>query len=712
MDELNLYTTRYNIDIELDERVGRIVLTDNYTGVRFADSDYRYSAVVECGGHISRLEGLWSPHIDEELPDRGGRIVTVTGLLGAGTPGPRIKVRHRFYIPEDGEFFEERIHIINESDAPVSLRGYRFAFRKRLERPEEFGGPGIDIEHYRLIALPFRLQPDGKKHDYPLDDIYHGRYQCSDYVNPTRVTKELVDRGRARSEGWAWTDGENGLLAIKYNPDMIEYSMLETEIGPPMLLGKLAPEASSPAGECFGEESLPKDPPARYLNFGGAAPSLYDEPFEATKLGPAMQVGFGLTHYLFYEGLWRQGSYLFRDYMSALGHGLPDGYDPPVTWSVSTSARTIDDVAQEACRAAEIGCEAVHLGSMWETCEGATRWDEERLGEPGAFVQRMEQDYGLKVGLRVIGRSYCDEFAGMYRRTFDGNTGYYSAYSEKPWYEPCISCDALREEKRARILAVADAGASFMVFDEFDWRGPCFDGKHGHKVPTTPGMHSKAVALLIREVRQRHPNLLIEAHDPVWPWGVRYLPIYYLHDAGRTFDEAWAFELSANSLEHLLSGRALSLFYYRLGYDLPLYLQINMDADNDNCLAFWWYASTVRHLGISGGRGNPERFAAYKRALAEYMSMKELYVAGRFYAFDELTHFHVLPEQGRCVMNAFNLTDTPISRTIDVRLADLELMEEVGVDGAPFEMTGGKLTLELGIPPFSPLVVRMEAKPG
>lgn len=682
MDELKLRTTRYKLDIELGERVGRITLTDNYTGVTFADSDYRYSAVVECAGHISRLEGLFNPEVDEELPERGGKIVTITGLLGGSDSGLKIKVRHRLYVPEDSEFFEERIHLINETDAHISLRGYRFAFRKRLARPEEFGGPGIDVERYRLIALPFRLQPDGKKHDYPLDDIYHGRYQCSEYMNPTRVTKEVVDRGRARSEGWAWTDGENGLLAIKYNPEMIEYSILETE---------------SLDGET-------------YLNFGGAAPSLYDEPFEAAKLGPGMQVGFGLTRYVFYEGLWRRGSYLFRDYMSGLGHGLPDNYDPPVTWSVPAAARTIEDVEREAGRAAEIGCQALHLGSMWETCEGATKWDEERLGEPGEFVRRIAEDYGLKVGLRIIGRSYCDEFPGLYRRTYDGNTGYYSAYSEKPSYEPCVSCEECRQEKLQRILAVADAGPSFLVFDEFDWRGPCFDGKHGHRVPTTPGTHAQAVAMLIQGVRAKHPEMLIEAHDPVWPWGVRYLPMYYLHDAGRTFDEGWAFELSRNPIEHIMSGRALSLFYYRLGYDLPLYLQINMDADNDSCLAFWWYASTVRHLGISGGRGNLERFAAYKRAMGEYMSMRDLYVSGRFYAPDELTHFHVLPEQNRCVMNAFNLTDTPISRTIDVRLSDLELMEEVDVAGTPFEMTRGKLTLKLEIPPFSPLVVRMAAK--
>lgn len=682
MQELKLNTTRYRLEIDLGERVGRAVLTDAYSGVLYADGEYRYSAVVECAGHIRRLEGLWNPTVEEELPDRGGRIVTIVGLLGQPGSGPRIELQHRFYIPDESEFFEELIQLQNLGDELVSLRGYRFAFRKFLEPPKEYGGIGIDVEDYRLIALPFRLQPDGKKHDYQLDDVYHGRYQCSEYANPTRVTKEVVDRGRARSEGWAWTDGENGLLTIKYNPDMIEFSMLETE----HVDGKV------------------------YLNFGGAAPSLYDEPFEAAKLSPRLEVAFGVTHYLLYEGLWRRGAYLFRDYMSGLGHGLPDNYDPPVTWTLSPGAHSAEEIEREAALASEIGCESLYLGSEWESCEGDTRWDEDRLGDAGEFVRRMNAEYGLKVGMKVVGRSYCDDYPGLYRRTFDGNTGYYTPYSDRPFYEPCISCPECRAEQLRRILTLADAGASFMVFDEFDWRGPCFDGKHGHKVPTTPGTHAQSLALLIAGLREKHPEMLIEAHDPVWPWGVRYLPAYFLHDAGRTFDEGWAFELSRNPIEHLMSGRALSLFYYRLGYDLPLYLQINMDADNDNCLAFWWYASTVRHLGISGGRGDERRFAAYKRAMGEYMSMKDLYTCGEFHALDELTHFHVLADSGKCVLNAFNLTDTPISRRIEVRVSELGLMEDVDVHGAPFEMIGGKLALELDIPPFSSLVVKMGAK--
>ena len=58
----------------------------------------------------------------------------------------------------------------------------------------------------------------------------------------------------------------------------------------------------------------------------------------------------------------------------------------------------------------------------------------------------------------------------------------------------------------------------------------------------------------------------------------------------------------AAGLKDLLSGKALCLYYYNLACDIPLYDHITMEDDNDAGLSFWWYASTVRHLGISDGR--------------------------------------------------------------------------------------------------------------
>ncbi|MGB9619229.1 MAG: hypothetical protein ACPL7K_02315, partial [Armatimonadota bacterium] len=90
-----------------------------------------------------------------------------------------------------------------------------------------------------------------------------------------------------------------------------------------------------------------------------------------------------------------------------------------------------------------------------------------------------------------------------------------------------------------------------------------------------------------------------------------------------------------------------------------------------------------------------------------YRSLKDLYTRGTFYGPDEMTHIHVLPEEGRCVLNAFNLTDTPVWREVEIRLNDLGLLENVRVEGAPHHIVGGKLVLQLDIPPFSPALVKM-----
>ncbi|MCX8053779.1 MAG: hypothetical protein N3B12_08215 [Armatimonadetes bacterium] len=700
-------TNRYRLDIEIEDKVGRVILTDRYSGVIFADSEYRYSAFAEKRGQIVRLEGLWEPRIIVEPWRRGGSRITISGVLGEKGANADVGVRHRLYIPEDQDFLEERLVLRNLGSDNVIMRGYRFGFRKKLDRPRKYGGPGIDIENYRIIAIPFRLQPDGKKHDYPLDEIYHGRFECSTFHNPARLVQEVVDQGRGRSEAWAWTDGENGLLIIKHNPDAIEFSMLDTERITPS--NHLTDEAQAE--------------PEVYLTFGGAAPSLYNEPIQARVLAPSAEFPFGKTRYQFYEGLWREGAYLFREFMAGLGHGVPEDYDPSIHWSshydIGRHHNNPYALAEnynpemleiEATKARDAGCDLLYLGPGWEVCEGNTTWDEARLGDPSQFVRRMKDDFGLKVGLRTIGRSYCDDWPGMYRRRYDGSTGFYAPYASKPFHEPCFCSQAYQEEKLRRIMKLADAGMSFIMLDEFDWRGPCHDPTHGHSVPTTPDMHARAVAELARKIHEKHPDIVIEMHDPIWPWGARYLPVYYLHDQEGSFNEVWGFEFVMNPLDDLLSGKALSLFYYNLAYSLPLYLHINMANDNDACLAFWWYASTVRHLGIGGKQGNEARFAAYRDAMARYRSLKALYTRGVFYGPDELTHIHVLPEEGECVVNAFNLTDTPVSREVEIRLNDLGLLEDVRVEGAPYRTVGGKLVLELEIPPFSPIVATMLRK--
>ena len=292
-----------------------------------------------------------------------------------------------------------------------------------------------------------------------------------------------------------------------------------------------------------------------------------------------------------------------------------------------------------------------------------------------------------------------------------------------PFWEVCTQCPAWQREKADRIERVASAGMRFAMFDEFDWRGPCYAADHGHTVPSTPLGHVRAIYGLIRETKRRVPGLLVEAHDPVWPWGVRYLPVYFdqtLNPARRpgSYDENWGFEFMWDPIKDLVSGQALCLYYYNLGCDIPLYDHITAEKDNDACLAFWWYASTVRHLGIGGKKGldstkeNPARWAAYTQAMARYRRLHEWFARGRFVGIDELTHLHVLTDKPGGVVIAFNLDERPVERQIVLKPADLGLRANEAVamvDGCRSQWVEGQLSLSISLPARTPVVVEIGA---
>lgn len=689
-----LVTERFSISIDIEEAVGRIEIKDLYSGISLADGPYRYAVALDDGESVTYFDGLHAPEVHRK-ETREETVLTIRGRAGnSSTQNSPITITHEFRLPAGEEYFEERVTIANYTPRKYILRGYGFSFRKLLEFNPKDGTWEDGMGGYRMIAVPYRVQPDGKRHDYNMEDVYFGRYLSSESENPMVLRYDLVDRGRGRSEGWAWTDGEYGLLSIKYNPDLIEYSMLETER--------------------VGDQV--------FLNFGGAGPSLYNEPREARHLTPNKVVSFGYTRFVFYEGLWRRGYSIFKEFMTFRGHSLPESYDPPLTWNELfdvgwhhadrdklKTRYTKDTIKREAEKARDLGCGLLYLGPGWETAEGATTWDEERLGDIRQFAKEIKLEYGLDIGFRTVGRSHSNAYPGKYRKNPDGSLGYYRAHQANPYYEPCMDYRDFLEEKARRILKVAEAGMKFVTFDEFDWRGACFDANHGHPVPTTPSQHSKSVISLVQMLKERLPEIIVEAHDPIWPWGVRYLPVYFLHRLAGSFDETWAFELSWDPLDDLLSGRALALFYHNLAYDVPLYNHISMAADNDNCLAFWWNASTVRHLGIGGKAGNDARYQAYKKAIADYLSLRDLYTQGVFYGYDEYTHIHFLPEAGRAVLNAFNITEETVTREVELNVNELGLLGEVKVEGARYRSAGAKTVVYLTMPPMSPLLVRFSA---
>ncbi len=60
------------------------------------------------------------------------------------------------------------------------------------------------------------------------------------------------------------------------------------------------------------------------------------------------------------------------------------------------------------------------------------------------------------------------------------------------------------------------------------------------------------------------------------------------------------------------------------------------------------------------------------------------------------------------MLTAFNLTASPVRRTVRITPAELVLGTTPEVTGAPFALTDGVLTIDLDLPSLSPLVVKID----
>lgn len=345
------------------------------------------------------------------------------------------------------------------------------------------------------------------------------------------------------------------------------------------------------------------------------------------------------------------------------------------------------------------------------------RWVRVELLEPAAELARIDE---LEIYEAAAGKPTADEDANPPKVDTIQTTN-----------ELCMSHEKWLDERFRRLSKLTKAGVSFLMFDFHGWIGPCYAADHGHAVPATTIDHVHSIYGVARKLRQQHPNLRIEMHDAIWPWGCRYLPSYFRQGlADGDYDENWAYEFMWNTIEDIRSKRAMCLYYYNLAYDIPMYLHFNMHADNDRSLAFWWLASTVRHIGF-GGRTNAtrmephgplkklsleqqqRRFDNYKNAMTTYNRLKRYFTHGRFIGIggDETLHLHALPDQPGGVLMVFNLSDKPVRRTVRVPLRTLNLGadDQPPVVGATGRVAGGDLLLELDLAPESPAVVEIGA---
>ena len=81
---------------------------------------------------------------------------------------------------------------------------------------------------------------------------------------------------------------------------------------------------------------------------------------------------------------------------------------------------------------------------------------------------------------------------------------------------------------------------------------------------------------------------------------------------------------------------------------------------------------------------------------------------GEFVGIDELTHLHVHPKGGSAVLTAYNLSETPVTRSVRIPVGDYAIdAAAVRVSGAKAHVEGKDLVVDLEIGPLSPVVVEI-----
>lgn len=706
-------------------------LSDPDLELVFADRPYTYSITLK-----TPSQAFTSQELSERDTLPGANSTTVvTGVFSAPdddlepqAPEAPVTVRLRQVYQYFGDRLVETLSLKNLSAEAVELDDLRLGFSAGLEER-----PG-----WRLCAIPFRVQLDGSRHDYSTEALLAGIYDNATFSLHDHPEPPLTERERLRSEAWAWFNGDRGLLVIKYNNHAIEHSVAGIIDD---LTGPLPDDLPEDDYDLDGSPqrqlpALPASPTGHVLHFGGAGFCLYHEPTGAQFLAPGQEFTFGVTHYLPFTGGLTQAFRLYREFLEARGHTHPHHYDPPVNWNelydigwfhsnpeLLQQNYTRTALLKEAALARDCGCDVLYLDPGWEVIEGTTLWDEARLGTPASLVETLRKEYNLGLAFRTILRTYRDYWPHeLLVQHAPGEPPQPVPFGDQQMWEPCLCNPTFWQEKLQRILKITQAGVRFLMVDEMDWRGPCWNPEHGHAVPSTPLEHAQAVLRLANEVRKHTPGLSVEVHDPIWPWVTsRYLPTYWGQGQPKTgfFDENWGFEYMWNCIDDLKTGKALALYYYNLGCSVPLYLHITMAADNDACLFFWWAASTVRHLGIGGKHSHPsiepperlpaydpeQRYQAYQAHMRQYQALKPYFVRGVFTGLAEHLHLHTLPEEEGGVVNVFNLSEQAQEFEFSIPLETLNLYEKVAVQGAQARWGTERVTLKLSLPPMSPGLV-------
>jgi hypothetical protein len=676
---VTLVSGRLELTIDTRHGLNPLGLRDLRSGRMYSDLDYKWP-----GGQRPRL-------------DSAPTIVVEAGAASAsfrGTLGPLEVVQT--FSASGPDALTERIELRNPTAQPLDTSSFACGFVKRLA---DESGPSPAAASAHFCNIPYRRHPEtGELCDYTAEELLSRQSWYSAARSP------IYDRRMSSvwgAEGWAWYQGGTVLLVAKYNSDAMEWSLLAPQRGG----GRAA------------------------LRFGGAGRWKLGDPEGAARLGPHGSFRFGETRYQVLDGDWRQAYSAFRTYTEAKGNRIPPAYNPPVHWNElydnplwggkdgdqgDTPARRQafyrrEDMAIEAAKARELGCQCLYLDPGWDTEFGSSIWAADRLGSETSFVRWLQDTYGLALALHTPlapwnkSSTYPAEARRMNEdgRRADEGTGNIS--------DLCLASQAYLDTKVGRLRTLCRDGAYFLMFDGSWYPGPCWDPAHGHAVPLTRQEHLDAVLQIERRVHEAFPKAVIEQHDPMLgPGTPRYVPTYFLHDKAGGFDELWGNEYMIEPLDDIITRRAFSLFYLDLAYDIPVYLHIRLNRDNANALMFWWYASTCRHLGMGAKPAEPAVWEAQKSAMRQYLALKRFYAQGLFYGLDETVHAHTLPDLGESVLDCFNLEDHPVHRTLRFRCADIGLPPKaLRAEGAHLSDASDLLAVDVDVAPRGHTLVRL-----
>lgn len=684
-DNLQARLTTGDLELLVDTKAGINArsLRNVKTGEVFADRDYCWP-----NGKFPSLTN--TPEV--QLHEDNSKSITFVGKLDA------LEIEQTFTLPNEPGVILESITIRNRTDAPLATADFKCGFTKCIRDGETFLPDATNI---RFCPIPYRRETSGQIQEFPFREIAEHGMSYTGWFEP------VVPTPIWGAEGWVWTKGDSAFLLAKYNPDSMEWSLME-----PLKVGA-----------------------ETRVRFAGAGQWKHGHPEGATKLDPGKSYRYGETRLQSIDGDWKQAYYAYRRYTDGKGCALPKNYNPPVQWNelydneyfgrvcamtdqfigpskpgfskeyydgnqkLLNAYYNLDLIKGEAAKAKDLGCQALYLDPGWEIGPSRQIWDPERLGPMPTFVKMLQEQYGLK------GVCFWCSLAGVPPTIGDPSACPKEARVIDKEGKPaelllCLPSPGFLDTKEQNLLELAKNGALFFMFDSNQYSGPCYDKTHGHAIPSTREEHAKALLELARRVKAKYPNVLIEMHDPITgPSSVHYTPSYFGYQPPHSFDCLWGHEFMWNSMDDLLSRRAVSLYYFNLAYNIPFYLHIGLKSDNANALVFWWYASTCRHLGVGGKHPDPAVWEAQKKAMQQYKELKRFYTQGDFYGLDEMVHAHTLKDLNESIINVFNLDDKPIEKKITFRLAEIGLPSgPAQIEGLPFTQKDDEITITATVP--------------